>query len=118
PIQAWIREPSAKRSAGLQIDPKSLERLSTIPGEAIRLVGACRVRRHPSQCLKAIEKRYAQCSRHVIVTGPCGAEPARSVWHEFLKNASGDDAQTFQCTRHVSPFQTVIAMFALDEDLD
>ena len=61
---------------------------------------------------------HAQCARHVIVASSRGTQPAWRVWRELIARAARQNAQPFKRTRHVGPFQAVIAMLPLNEHLD
>ena len=57
----------AQRPGCLQVNAHGLKRLRAIHGEVIGIAAARRIGRQPSERLKVIVKRDAQCARHVIV---------------------------------------------------
>src|SRR5713226_1653539 len=62
-------------------------------------------------------QRDAQSARDVIVASSRRSQPVWRVRHERVAGSAGKHAQGFECGGHVDPFQTVVAMLSLGEQL-
>src|SRR5438876_7300533 len=118
PIQAPARKPTPHGTRCFEIDAERFKCPRAIHGELVRVFAFRRTSRQPSLCHEAVVERDARCARHVVVTRPRGAQSTRSVRHEFIARAAGEDAQSFEDAGDIWPLQTVITMLALSDDLD
>ena len=60
-------------------------------------------------------KGHADCTGHVIVASPRGAQPVGRIGYELAATASGEHAQPFEDAGHIRSRQVIVAMLALKE---